>query len=183
MYDFIHTQDDWFPLRPEIWPWRQDYGRKTNTFASTLSRLPPLGPPTPHPEPSLNVFFQLVLYPRGWWSTTSDFSEAAATFLDQNLWRNSYTLLEDEESWGWGGVTIVPLPGHICGCANGSTRHPVSARTATLQSLQSWMLGEGCVPSTNSKPLSFSYQDIKNRDAGVWISRTHTHLRKELHIS
>lgn len=135
------------------------------------------------PRPFTKCFFQLVLYPRGWWLFRS-----SCNILGSEPLTNSYTLLEDEESWGGGGLTTDPLPGHISWCANCSTRHPVSARTATLQSLQSWMLGEGCVPSTNSKPLSFSYQDIKNMDAGVWISRTH-HLtfpsdsRKELNIS
>lgn len=43
----IHTLYDWFPLRAEIWPSRQVYGRKTDSFAASSLLASPLGGPDP----------------------------------------------------------------------------------------------------------------------------------------
>lgn len=145
MYNSLYTQDDWFLLRAEIWSWRQDYGGRTHSFSLTLSWLPPLGGPRPFTE----CFF-----------TPEEDDLPPLTFPKQPLHssiRTSDEQLHNTERWRelfvwqvevvWRGLTVVPLPDVL----RAAQQHPISGRTATLQSLPWWMLGEGHIPSTNSK--------------------------------
>lgn len=110
----LHTQDDWFPLRVEIWPWRQDYGGESHSlFLLSLGFLP-WGP-----WPIIECFFNLCFTPQRKMIYHCWFFRGSRYILGLGPLTNSYTMLQDEESslsregyvwqsigegWGAGGV-------------------------------------------------------------------------------
>lgn len=114
MYNSIYTHGDCFRLRPEIWPWRQDYGgRPSLFFPLSLGFLPW------RPWPITQCFLNLCFNPEEDDLPLLSFSEAAPTFLDQDPWRTARQYGKMKRALCQGGLIMVPLPGHVCWCAKG----------------------------------------------------------------
>lgn len=105
MYNSIYTHGDCFPLRPEIWPWRQDYGgRPSFLLPFWLGFLPW------RPWPITQCFFNLCFKPGEDDPPLLTFSKAAATFLDQDPWQTATQYGKMKRALCLGGSYNGPPP-------------------------------------------------------------------------